>query len=69
MDQVLLSSKYNEWCTPDWLFEYLDREFHFILDAAADDFNHKCELYYTKDKSGLDHSWNIGGSVFCNPPY
>ena len=58
-----------DWCTPISLFNDLNKEFHFKLDAAADDHNHKCELYYTQQQNGLTSSWNCGGTVFCNPPY
>lgn len=69
MNKSLLSSKNMNWCTPQYLFDYLDHEFHFVLDAAATENTKKCDLCYTPDHSGLDHSWNVGGSVFCNPPY
>ena len=50
------------------LFEALNREFNFTLDAAANDVNHLCDKYYTKENSGLDKSWK-GETVWCNPPY
>ena len=56
-----------DWETPQWLFDKLDAEFHFTLDAAADDSNHKCERYYTKETDGLKSPW--AGVVWCNPPY
>ena len=69
MNESLFSSKKMDWCTPISLFNDLNKEFHFKLDAAADDHNHKCELYYTQQQNGLTSSWNCGGTVFCNPPY
>lgn len=65
---VMFSSKKSEWTTPQDFFDKLDREFHFTLDACADDFNHKCEKYYTKEQDGLAQDWG-GEVVFCNPPY
>ena len=64
----LMSSKSDEWTTPRDLFDKLNRRFLFDLDAAASDENHLCPAFYTKEDSGLDHSWE-GMRVFCNCPY
>lgn len=58
----------DERFTPDDLFKKLNRAFNFTLDAAASDGNSKCNRYYTKENSGLLHSWN-GETVWLNPPY
>ena len=68
MDAVLFSSKTDDWATPRDFFDHLDAEFRFTLDPCADDTNHKCAKYYTKDQNGLAQSW-AGETVFCNPPY
>lgn len=68
MDRVLLSTGKDDWETPSGLFEELNKEFNFTLDAAASDTNHKLPRYYTEFDSGLSHSWE-GERVFCNPPY
>jgi len=65
---VMFSSKDQTWCTPQELYDKLNKEFHFTLDAAASDANAKCNNYYTEENSGLDKSW-AGQTVFCNPPY
>lgn len=41
MNKVLFSSKKEDWETPNKLFEELDREFHFTLDACAFDSGFK----------------------------
>lgn len=64
----VFSSKTDEWATPQYLFDQLDAEFHFNLDPAATDDNHKCEHYFTKADDGLKKTWG-GRRVFCNPPY
>ena len=61
------SSLSNEWATPRDLFEQLDAEFHFTLDAASTDENALCEKHYTIDDDGLKQEWT--GSVWLNPPY
>lgn len=66
--EVLLSSKKMDWATPQDFFDRLNAEFHFTLDPCADDFNHKCEKYYTEAQDGLNQDWS-GERVFCNPPY
>lgn len=61
------SSLSDEWTTPRDLFEELDAEFHFDLDAASTDENALCERHYTKEDDGLSLKWD--GNVWCNPPY
>lgn len=58
--ELLRSSKSDEWETPDALFQDLDKEFHFNLDACASSENHKCDMYYTKADNALLKNW--GGS-------
>lgn len=53
---------------PADLFSRLDNEFHFTLDAASSESNHKCSKYYTAGNSAFNHEWG-GETVFCNPPY
>lgn len=65
---VMFSSKTDQWETPQEFFEELDKEFHFNLDPCADEQNHKCEKYFTKEDNGLSKDWE-GYRVFCNPPY
>ena len=64
----IFSSRTDEWSTPQDLFDVLNEKYHFDLDPCADTFNHKCELYYTKEEDGLKRPWE-GHNVYCNPPY
>lgn len=64
----LFTSARDDWETPSDLYEQLHNEFHFNLDPCANDYNHKCDLYYTKEQDGLKQDW-CGHTVFCNPPY
>lgn len=57
-------SNRQDWGTPQWLFDELDREFHFTLDAAATKENTKCASFL---EDGLTQDWE--GVVWCNPPY
>lgn len=54
---VMFSSKTDAWTTPKAFFAKLDKEFHFDLDPCADEFNHKCEKYYTIADNGLLKEW------------
>lgn len=69
MNKALLSSENMNWCTPQDFFDKLDREFHFVLDAAATEKSAKCARYFTPETDGLSQSWDVGGAAFCNPPY
>lgn len=68
INEAMFSSKKMNWGTPQKLFDTLNAEFHFTLDPCADDFNHKCEKYYTEVDDGLSKDWGTE-TVFCNPPY
>lgn len=68
MDKILFSSDKDYWETPKELFNKLNKEFNFTLDPCANDQNHKCDKYFTKDIDGLKQDWQ-GETVFCNPPY
>lgn len=68
MNNILFSSKTDNWATPQDFFDKLNKEFHFDLDPCANADNHKCSDYYTKEDDGLSKDWQ-GRRVFCNPPY
>ena len=67
---ALFSSKTDQHATPQHVFDGLNLEFNFVLDAAADDTNYKCSYYFTKRSNGLVQDWHkFGGAVWLNPPY
>lgn len=68
MNKVLFSSAKDDWETPQNFFNELDEEFHFDLDPCADNSNHKCDCYFTKEDNGLSKDWS-GHTAFVNPPY
>ena len=63
----MVSSKTNEWATPQWFFDKLDEEFNFTLDPCSNG-NHKCDKYFTIKEDGLRQDWSKD-TVFMNPPY
>jgi len=74
---ALFSSKKHNWRTPRWLFDQLDREFGFGLDAAASADNRLCGAYLGPDNSRPECRDALTGApwrtfadaVFLNPPY
>lgn len=68
MQKVLLSTGKDDWGTPQRLYDALNKEFSFTMDACADESNFKHENYYTAETDGLKADWG-GQTVFCNPPY
>lgn len=65
---LMFSSKTNEWATPQYLFDELNKEFNFTLDPCATKENAKCKKFFTIEDDGLKQSWD-NEIVFCNPPY
>ena len=63
-------AKSEEHGTPPEIFNPLNDEFKFVLDAAATPENSLCKNYYTKEQDGTKQPWYIfGGSVWVNPPH
>ena len=62
-NRVIFSRNSDEWSTPQHVYDALNEEFHFTLDACATDENHKHERYYTKEQDALQMDWGGGDSV------
>ncbi len=67
MNKGMMTSNKQDWETPQYLFDELDREFKFEYDLFASDDNALCKKYYTKEDSAFDEVWR--GVSFANPPY
>lgn len=63
----LLSSKTDQWATPQDLFDELNAEFGFDVDVCADESNAKCARFFTAADDGLAQEWS--GTCWMNPPY
>lgn len=57
INKALFSSNSDEWATPQELYNELNAEFNFNLDACATDDNHKAPAYFTKAEDGLKQEW------------
>jgi len=72
MNPVIFSRQSDEWSTPQYLFDALDVEFTFGLDAAATETNAKCTAFFTAEDDALTQDWCVLArpwSIFVNPPY
>lgn len=65
--KVMFSSVKQDFSTPQKLFDELNNEFDFNLDACAHENNKKLNNYYSEEDNALIQPWRY--SVFCNPPY
>jgi len=63
----LYSSATDDWGTPQALFDELNSEFNFTLDACASAHNFKVNVYFNKKINALAQNWT--GVVWVNPPY
>ncbi len=50
--EACYSSKTDLWSTPQDLFDSLNEIYDFKLDPCADDTNHKCNIYFTRERTG-----------------
>lgn len=63
----------DEWGTPQDLWDALNNQYHFTIDLAASEQNHKCPTYFSKERSFLD--WATVNSItedavaWVNPPF
>ena len=66
---VLFSKSSDEWETQQWLFDKLNKEFHFDCDAAANEYNSKCGEDWLQN--ALEDDWMKFGykKFYLNPPY
>jgi phage N-6-adenine-methyltransferase len=76
MNKELFTSEKQDWETPQWLFDKLDKHFKFSLDVCATKYNHKCKTYIDPQMAdGLICPWDSIDfgihikHIFCNPPY
>lgn len=65
-NELMFSSKTDNWATPQDFFDKLNNEFQFNLDPCADEHNHKCEKYFTVNDDGLSQNWG-GVQGFLQP--
>ena len=67
--KAIMTSDKQDWETPKELFDKLNSEFDFELDAFASDKNAKCKYYFTEQDDSFQQDWAKYKSIFINPPY
>lgn len=68
--QMFTTIRGNEYCTPEWLFNTLNKEFNFSVDLASTNENRKCENNFTQNDDSLAKDWHkLDGWLWLNPPY
>lgn len=67
INKGMFTSDKQDWRTPQYLFDELNREFKFACDLFANDENALCDNYFTKERSALCNEWF--DCNFANPPY
>ena len=67
--KAIMTSDKQDWETPKELFDNLNNEFDFELDAFASDKNAKCKHFFTEQDDALKQDWTKYKSIFINPPY
>ena len=57
----------DEWQTPKWLFEKLDKQYNFTFDCCATEDNTKCKKW----TDSFEFYWSVLPSDICwmNPPF
>jgi len=76
MTAYMPQAKTDDWATPQKLYDELNAEFYFKVDAAASQYNFKAPIWYGLDhpnprhRNGLGGAWSShGGAIWLNPPY
>jgi len=70
INTALFTSNKDDWETPQSFFDQLNSKYHFSIDLAASDSNHKCARYFTEKDDALQQDWStMGGAMWLNPPY
>lgn len=68
ISKVLFSSEKQDWGTPPELWNALNSEFDFMLDAATRPSNPlKTPAFLTENDNALSVPWQR--RTYCNPPY
>jgi len=60
----------NNWSTPQWFFDYFNKQYGFQVDLAANEDNTKCPNWIDETNNSLDQNWSeLRTWCWLNPPY
>ena len=62
------TSDKQDWGTPQFIYDALNKEFGFTLDVCANKENAKCSKYFTEQDDAIKQDWS-NDVCFMNPPY
>lgn len=72
----MFSSNKSDFGTPDEVYLPLHAAWNFVLDAAANKYNTKCERFISEEDDSLECDWGMflegtdpRGAIWLNPPY
>ena len=75
-NQLSTDDRREDWETPQWLFDELNKVFNFKIDLAASKENSKVETYFSENYNLFDEDRAIstrimdeGEYAFMNPPF
>ena len=73
---LMFSSKKDDWETPQFLFDELNKEFGFSIDVCASNQNAKVNRFWNRDMDSLKIPWmdwainnDLRPVFWMNPPY
>ena len=58
----------DDWETPKWLFDILNKQYKFDFDCCADENNKKCD-YWQDDFLDMDEFNSENDMTWMNPPF
>jgi site-specific DNA-methyltransferase (adenine-specific) len=61
-------SEKQDWGTPQYIFDSLNKEFGFTVDVCASAENKKCNRFFSIEDDALKMDWSKE-VCFMNPPY
>jgi phage N-6-adenine-methyltransferase len=67
INKGMMSSKRDDWETPQEFYDNINSVFGFAIDAAASEENAKADIFFTKEDDGLIQNWT--DTTWVNPPY
>ena len=62
------NSSRDEWKTPNWLFNILNKQYKFKFDCCASHTNSKCK-YFASKRTEFQISTFVGDVAWMNPPF
>ncbi len=59
----------DDWETPQWLFDILEKQYGFDTDCCASEINKKCDTYWSNNFLEYNPDKNYDYIYWMNPPF